>query len=348
MKKHKIGIIGGSGFIGSALAEYLKKSFRVKVLDKKYPPKNLEGKVEFEECDIRRYNEVKQVLNDVDLVIHAAIVQIPLINEEKKLGYEVNVKGTQNVCEVVESNPSIKGLLVAGSWHVFGERGLTGLIDEKFGFQPDKVEDRARLYALCKIAQETIVRLYDEMSEKTYGIIRMGTVLGEVMPEKTAANIFISRGLRGESITPYKNSMHRPMLYVDLNDVCKAYGSYAKKILNCEIGNAGSSLAHIVNLCWPEPVTVLELATLVKDLIVKYSKGRLKPKIEIIDAGKPSPFKVEDKKLMKVDAAKMSKFLGLNDLTSPKESVERIIRARLAKCQVDHIIKGSTRTCAES
>ena len=35
---------------------------------------------------------------------------------------------------------------------------------------------RARLYALSKMAQEAIVRFYDEMSNKIFGIIRMGTV----------------------------------------------------------------------------------------------------------------------------------------------------------------------------
>jgi nucleoside-diphosphate-sugar epimerase len=37
------------------------------------------------------------------------------------------------------------------------------------------------------------------MSEKIFGIIRMGTVLGDGMLEKTAANIFIERALRGEN-----------------------------------------------------------------------------------------------------------------------------------------------------
>lgn len=60
------------------------------------------------------------------------------------------------------------------------------------------------------------------MSDKIYGIIRMGTVLGVGMPERPATNIFITRGLRGEPITPYKHSMYRPMLYVDIEDVCKA------------------------------------------------------------------------------------------------------------------------------
>jgi len=80
--------------------------------------------------------------------------------------------------------------------HTIGERELRGVIDEEFGFRPDKVEDRARLYALSKIAQESVVRFYDEVSEKIFGIVRMGTVLGMLMPEKTAANLFIENGLK--------------------------------------------------------------------------------------------------------------------------------------------------------
>lgn len=168
LDKSEVAIIGGSGFVGSSLARHFSGSFEIKVLDNKPLPKDLESKVDFQRCDIRNYDEVEKGLRDVELVIHTAIVQIPLINVEKRLGYEVNMLGTQNLCEAVNRIRSIKGLLLAGSWHVVGERELMGVIDEEFGFRPDKVEDRARLYALCKVGQETIVRVYDEMSEKIY------------------------------------------------------------------------------------------------------------------------------------------------------------------------------------
>jgi nucleoside-diphosphate-sugar epimerase len=330
MTKHKIGIVGGSGFIGLALAEHLTKSFQVKVVDKN-PPKVVSEDIEFERCDIRKYDQVAQSLLDVNLVVHTAIVQIPLINEEKKLGYEVNILGTQNVCKVAEENPLIKGLILTSSWHVFGESGLKGIITEEFGFRPDKVQNRARLYALCKVAQETITRVYDELSEKIFGVVRLGTVLGERMPEKTAANLFIAKGLKGETITPYKDSMHRPMLYVNVSDVQKAFELYAKKILNDEISKVGNSIQHIVNLCWPEPVTILELADMTKDLITRLTHGKINPKIEVVDTGQPSVFVSKDKNSIRVDTGKAKSLLGLENLVSPYESLERIIKKRISQ-----------------
>lgn len=324
-----IGITGGSGYIGSSLAKHLAGAFDVRLLDVRVPKQRFSEAVSFQVCDVRNYEDVKKVLEGVDLVIHAAIVQIPLINEDKRLGYEVDILGTQNVCRAVDENPRIKGLILTGSWHTVGERELRGVIDEEFGFRPDKVEDRARLYALAKIAQESVVRFYDEMSEKVFGIVRMGTVLGEGMPEKTAANIFIENGLKGKPLTPFKHSMFRPMLYVDVGDVCRAYENFARKILNGEVSEEGNSLAHIFNVYYPEPVTILELAEIVRDSIIKWSDGRIKPKIEIVDIGQSSMFGEEDKKLVRVDVSKALNFLELGRLTRPRESIEEVVKMRI-------------------
>lgn len=329
MGNNKIGIVGGSGFIGSCLAKHLSSIFEVKVLDVK-EPRNESTDLEFEVCDIRNYSYVKKALTDVDLVLNLAIIQIPSINENRRLAYEVNFIGTHNVCRAVDELPNVKGMVLAGSWHTIGEKELGGVVDEEFGFRPDKVEDRARLYVLSKMAQEAVVRFYDEMSDKVYGVIRTGTILGEGMSEKTAASIFIARGLRSESVTPYKHSMYRPMLYVDVKDVCKAYERFAEKIINDEFEGKGNSLSHIVNVFYSKPTTILELAKIVRNTIMKCTNGKIKPQIEIIDDGKPPLFTEEDKDKMQVDTTKAKNLLGLERLASPKESIERIVENRLA------------------
>lgn len=327
---HKIGIVGGAGYIGSALSEYMCNTFRVRVIDKSLPPSNLKNKVEYQECDIRDYDELKRGLKDIDFVIHTAIVQIPLINEARKLGYEVNFLGTQNVCKTVDESPSIKGMILSGTWHVFGEQDLSGLIDEAFGFRPDKVEERARLYCLSKIAQECIVRIFNESSSKVYTIIRMGTVLGEGMPEKTAANIFIEKGLKGEPLTPYKHSMHRPMLYVDIKDVCKAYKRLLERIMEGSRQNhKRNSLDNVINLFWPKPLTILELSHIIKNLIVKYTNGQIEPPIKILDVGLTSPYDEQGKEKLEVNVSKAEQLLNMK-LINPKRSLERMIKKKLS------------------
>jgi len=324
----RIGIIGGSGYIGTNLARSLCDQFNVRVIDVRPPNEALEN-VEFTPCDISKYEELSSAVEDVDVLTHFAIIQIPLINEKKRLAYEVNVIGTQNVCRVVDETQRIKGMILAGSWHVIGEKALEGAIDEEFGFRPDKVEDRARLYAISKIYQESITRFYSEMSEKVFGIIRQGTVLGLGMPEKTAANIFIDNGLKGKPITPFKHSMHRPMLYVDIRDICNAFESFIRKILNGEVSTGGNSLNQIVNVVCPEPVTILELAKIVRDTISELSDDKISPPIKVVDKNLASLFSQYDKNRFIIDITKAIEFLGLTRFISPKESIEYIVRRNL-------------------
>lgn len=330
-EKFAVGIVGGAGYIGHNLANvFSKKGCSVKILDIN-PPPAMQSEIEYVKVDVRDYGQVRRGLEGVDVVVHSAIIQIPKINEHKRLAYEVNILGTQNVCRAAEEIDSIKGLLLTSTWHTIGEFDVKGPIDESYGYHPDKVEPRARLYAMSKVVQEGIVRYYDEMSEKIYGAIRLGTVLGEGMPTKTAANIFISNGLSGKPITPYKHSMYRPMLYVDIRDVCRAFEVYAEKIVSGEIEKSDNSLDHIFNLVYPEPITIYDLAITVKELIRELTGGRIDPPVEIIDKGLPSKYEKEDAKNINVDLSRVRKILGIEKLISPRESLRFIIEGRLKK-----------------
>ncbi len=322
-----IAIIGGSGFVGSSLAKHLTNHFCVTVLDRR-PPQNFGGS--FRICDVRDLRSLTEALHGFDLVVNTAIIQVPEISENKRYGYEVNVMGTQNICEAVEHVESVKGMLHSSSWHVFGERYIRGTLDEEFGYRPDKVEQRAKLYALCKIGQETVIRILAEMSSKCYGIIRLGTVLGEAMPEQTAANIFIGNALKGKPITPFKHTQHRPMLYVDIQDVCKAFESFAIKILHGQLAKQRKS-AKILNLFSPPPVTIIELAQMVRRKVVELTDEKIKPKIMVIDKGVKPMYRPRDKELFKVDTSIARQFLGLEKLTKPDRSIELIIQNRIGQ-----------------
>jgi len=336
----RVAITGGSGYIGSALGEALIGQFDVRILDTKISRLR---EAEFVQCDIRNYAEVEKGVSDVDLVIHAAIVQIPQINENKRLGYEVNILGTHNVCEAVQNSQRCKGLLLVSTWHTMGEIGITGVVDERFGLRPDMVEERARAYSLSKMGQEAIVRLHDESSrEKIYGVVRIGTTLGEGMPEKTAANIFINKAIKGEALTPYEHSMYRPMLYVDVGDVCRAFKSYASKILEKKIVPAGNSLEHIANVYHPDAITILELAQFVRQAVENCSDGKIVPTINVVRTGEPMLFTSGSKKLIKIDINKSKELLEMGTLTDPRETIARIVRNRMTAKPASSSLIGSS------
>lgn len=326
--KHRVAVVGGAGYIGSAIAVRLERMCDVTIVDNRSPPSALVAKgIDHKSCDIVDYDQTREALGGVEFVIHTAIVQIPMINEQKQLGYQVNIVGTQNVCRAVDEIESIKGMILVGSWHVFGEHGMSGVVDEEFGFRPDHVDERARLYALCKVGQEAITRIYAAMSDKVYAVIRVGTVLGEGMPEKTAARIFITRGVNGQSLTPFKHDMHRPMLYVDIDDVCRMCEIYVSRVLE---GNL-DSLPRMVNLFWPEPITIIDLAKEVRDSVLRLSNGTIRPEIEVIDRGLPTPHTPEARERIKADVTRALGLLGSASLTRPSQAIDRIVARYLEK-----------------
>lgn len=325
MESYDVAIIG-AGFVGSSLAKHLSSRYKVVAFDVNPNPPLLEDvDVEHRVCDIRHYDELKKKIGKPKVVVHTAIVQIPAINELKEQAYEVNVQGTHNICEVVKETPETLGFILTGSWHVFGEREYKGTVDVSFGYRPDKVEERARLYVISKMIQEGIVRFYDSIvSEKTYTIIRLGTVLGENMPEKTAANLFITNGLQGKPLTPYKHTMHRPMLYLYIDDLCKVFGAYIDKILSGELVGSDSN-GGIYNLFYPKPITILELAETIKEAISKHTQGKFVPQIEIMDKNLPVLFSPDEKHALNADISKTLNFFEIKGLKSPGDAIFDIV-----------------------
>jgi UDP-glucose 4-epimerase len=324
-------VFGGSGFIGSSLAAHLSsRGYRVRMADIN-PPKRFLENVDFRRCDVSDGLDVFACLADASVAINAAIIQIPRINEEPVLGYQVNVVGAQNICEAVARLDGVVGLVQAGTWHTIGETGLEGVVDEEFGYRPDKVEERAKIYALSKVCQESVVRLYSHMYPgKSYAVLRTGTVLGPGMPELTAASIFIRNALSGKPLTPYKHSMYRPMLFVDVDDVCKAYEVVVGKVL--EGGLRGVN--NVFNIVYPEPVTVIELAEYVKQIVYEETEGRINPSIEVVDKGLPSAFTPEDKHRFQVKIERIMELLGNHVLKHPKETLRNLVkRSELVRCK---------------
>lgn len=314
----------GHGFIGSAISNYLAKSYDVKTFDL------VEGKsvIPIDICDMRTLTEK---LGNPKVIINSAIIQIPKINEKKELGYSVNVIGTQNLCKFASTNPNCNGFIQIGTWHTFGENDNHGVLYEDSGYKPDKVEDRARLYALSKTIQECVVRFYDEKSsDKIFGVLKIGTVLGTRMSDTTVASLFIEKGIAGEKLTPYTHSINRQIFYVALDDVCKAVKAFVDYMF--EKKNSTNSINHVINVAYPEPITVLELADFVCKSITINSDGNIMPKIQVVDTGVEQS--VKDIVNISIDISKLHNILNITELKHPKYIIDELVREKLQiKCR---------------
>jgi hypothetical protein len=63
---------------------------------------------------------------------------------------------------------------------------------------------------------------------------------------------------------------------------------------------------------------------------MKLTNNAIQPKIEIVGTGQKPLFREEDKYKIKVNIKKAIEFLGLSRLKSPEESIEKIVRKRIA------------------
>jgi len=304
----EIGIVGGSGFIGSSLANHLSSENKIRVIDIRQPQVSNKNIV-FKQCDVTDVSSLIDSLKGCDAVIDAHIIQIPKIDENRELSFKVNVDGTRNVCEVCRKNDS--KLILAGTWHVYGEPPFKKkTIDEEYGYHPERVSERAKFYVKNKILQELVVRSYNDIYGIQSGILRMGTVLGFGMPAKTAASIFINQALTEKPITPFKSSMYRPMLYVDVDD---AVGAVRKMI---DVVDKKCEIVHIGNV---KPITIEELAHLVK----KISKSN--SEVKIVDDGKED-FKKDDKEWCGLDLTRMKRVLGIDKLIKYEDTFNGLIK----------------------
>lgn len=129
----RILVTGGAGFIGSHTVDKLVGlGHDVRVLDnleeqvhQGEKPDYLNPKVEYIFDDIRNDNVVKKVIQDIEIIFHlAAAVGVGQSMYQIKNYMDVNTLGTARLLDIlVNSENSIKKLIVASSMSIYGEGG---------------------------------------------------------------------------------------------------------------------------------------------------------------------------------------------------------------------------------
>lgn len=279
-------LIGGASLVGSATTEELlaRGAAEVRLFDnfafgsgEAIAHLRDDSRVKVVQGDILKLHQLLAATEGLDGVIHLAAFMTLSMDGDPWAGIDVNVRGAQNVIEACRAS-KVRKLVFASSNAVYGYGpGVKGDLVEDTPFHAAGAPPAAILYGASKIMGEQLCRDAYRRHGQDYVVLRYSTVYGERQHYRAANALYIvethdaiKRGERPKVIGDGSETKH----FVYVGDLARA---------NCmALQSTATDVA--VNTSGPEPVTTLELVTLVAEL-----SGRPDLTPELV---KPDPGKV--------------------------------------------------------
>jgi len=300
MKQKKILITGGTGFIGSNIANRLKKNNDVTIFDLREP---LNHGLKFLKGSINEINDVTNAIHGFDIVIHLA-ASLGVINTEENpvSTLDTNIFGTRNVLEACKVN-KIKKIIFSSSSEIYGEPIKT----------PIEEKDRPipiTMYGISKLAAEEYIKSYSKNFGLKYTIFRLFNVYGDKQETAWVVPEFVSRAIKNKDIMIHGDGT-QIRAFSHVSDVAKAF-EFGLEKGNNEIINIGNNT---------QPITIKDLA----DKIIRLSKS--KSKINFI------PFKESKRNRNEIivripSVEKAKKILDFKPSVSLDIGLEKVIKYR--------------------
>jgi len=122
--KTKVVIFGGSGFLGSHIADQLTdKNYKVFIFDK-LRSKYLRDNQKMIIGDITNFKDVRKAIRKMDFVLHfAAVSDIDQANKNPMKTIKYNILGTSNILEAIRKNKKVKKMIYASSIYARSKDG---------------------------------------------------------------------------------------------------------------------------------------------------------------------------------------------------------------------------------
>ncbi len=251
-------VTGGAGFIGSFIVDQLLEAGaeQIAIVDDFVRGRHenvadavATGRVEVVEGDIRDAALVDRLTEGRDLVFHQAALRITQSAEEPVRALQVMINGTQNVLEAAVRH-GVKKIAAASTASVYGDPSYLPM-DELHPF------NNRTLYGAAKIANEQILRAYNEMHGLEYVMLRPFNVYGprmDVFGAYTEVMIrWLERLSRGEPPVIFGDGL-QTMDFVYVEDVAEAYlkamaSNVSDEMFNCGTGIETSLRELCTQLC---------------------------------------------------------------------------------------------------
>ncbi len=209
MKKEKVLVTGGSGFLGINLIRYLlDKGYDIVSLDlEDFNYKDCKDKIQAIKGDIRDEKLVAKAMKDIDIVVHTAAA-LPLYKKEDI--FSTDIVGTRNIIDTAYKN-KVKRFIQISSTAVYGIPDHHPLVED------DKL-DGVGPYGIAKIAAENVCIAYREKG-MCVPIIRPKSFIG---PERLGVFALFYDWAKDGKGFPMIGSGRNKYQLLDVEDLCDA------------------------------------------------------------------------------------------------------------------------------
>ena len=265
VKRTRILVTGGAGFVGSAMAEKLAQDplNKITIVDNlltgdlakipQFP------NVNFIKCDVNDYNEIAAVFHSgrFHYVFHyAAVVGVQRTLKNPVMVLD-DIRGLENILKL-SKNTGVRHVYFSSSSEVYGE-------PVEFPQNEETTPLNSRLpYAIVKNVGEAYLRSYQREYNLDFTIFRFFNTYGPKQSKEFVISRFISMALQNRPISIYGDgSQTRTFCYVQDNiDAC--YRAFKEKLFVNDVVNIGGNVE----------ISILELANLVKEITGSQSEIR--------------------------------------------------------------------------
>lgn len=299
-------ITGAAGYIGSYLIEKIANQIgteNIRAVDS-FETGSVKqiGNVSVQYCDLTNENEVKQIVEDVDVIVHcAAISDIPTCEQNSDRAVRSNLLSIWHLLEEGRKH-QLKRIIFPSSFAVYSPG--QEYINEDAEVRP------YNLYGFLKYWSEQLIKSYSVNHGIDYVIFRQTNVSGRALTGKNTVIQAMCRSARtGGPLTIFGDGL-QVRNFIHINDLANIYESALYE-------NNG-----IYNLAGPETKSIKEIAEQVASVADK-EWGK---KIEIIYKDSDRKNKEPTTETFTYDISKLKRDFDDEPKTTVRETIEELLR----------------------
>ncbi len=245
-----VGVIGGSGFIGSHVVDKLVDAgHNVTVFDIMKPHRD---DVQHKYIDITDLtNTTVALAGDFEAIyLLAAMADVNDCFKNPVATIQVNVLGVANVLEACVKN-EIGRIVFSSTVWVYSYAEEVEVNENT----PLNLNKKEHIYTSSKVSAESLIQSYSELYQQDFTILRYGIPYGPRARGGTVLPIFVRLATEGKPLTIQGDgSAHRKFIYVE--DIARANA----------LALADEACNEVINLEGPRNISVKEVAEVVNDL----------------------------------------------------------------------------------